>query len=433
MFRTKVINSMKKNKLIRSFYNKYRNHIPVNVSVFSADIPEITPFTCQSDPSDRIRLNLLVPSINQEHIFGGISTALKFFELLAREFDGDIRIILTDAAPSESDLKKFPQYRVISSTDTDVTGNVIVPYNDRYNRKLSVSTKDVFMATSWWTAYNGYRTLEWQKKEYGQSYPLIYFIQDFEPGFYPWSSRYALADDTYRSANKTCAVFNSSFLADYFKLNHYRFAHEYMFEPRLNQNLKAYLDSIDDLSPIKKKQIFIYGRPSVARNAFTLIVESLKKWVWTQEDIQDWQIVSAGELHPAIDLGNGKVLKSLGKMTLEEYAKALSESMIGISLMISPHPSYPPLEMAMFGMGVITNNYANKDLSSWHENISSLTSANPAAICEELQNMCRNIAEDPMKYISGKLLNEQYTGSTDQFQFVSDIKNVIFDVKEDQL
>lgn len=433
MFRTKVINSMKKNKLIRSFYNKYRNHIPVNVSVFSADIPEITPFTCQSDPSDRIRLNLLVPSINQEHIFGGISTALKFFELLAREFDGDIRIILTDAAPSESDLKKFPQYRMIQSTDTDVTGNVIVPYNDRYNRKLSVSAKDVFMATSWWTAYNGYRTLEWQKKEYGKSYPLIYFIQDFEPGFYPWSSRYALADDTYKSASKTCAVFNSSFLADYFKLNHYEFAHEYMFEPRLNQNLKIYLDSIDDLSPIKKKQIFIYGRPSVARNAFTLIVESLKKWVWTQEDIRDWQIVSAGELHPAIDLGNGKTLKSLGKMTLEEYAKALSESMIGISLMISPHPSYPPLEMAMFGMGVITNNYANKDLSSWHENIVSLTSANPAAICEELQNMCRNLSENPRKYTSGKLLNAQYIGSKDQFQFVSDIKDVILHANEDEL
>lgn len=36
----------------------------------------------------------------------------------------------------------------------------------------------------------------------------------------------------------------------------------------------------------------------------------------------------------------------------------------GISLMSSPHPSYPPLEMSVFGIKVITNNYSNKDLSS---------------------------------------------------------------------
>ena len=432
MIRTKIINAMKKNRIIRKIYYKYRNHIPVNVNAFSVDIPEITPFTYQKDPSDRIRLNLLVPSINQEHIFGGISTALKFFDLLIEEFDCDSRIILTDAAPSENDLKKFPKYRIIGSTDTNISGHVIVPYNDRYNKELSVSGKDIFMATSWWTAYNGYKTLQWQKDTYSGYSPLIYFIQDFEPGFYPWSSRYALADDTYKSRYDTCAVFNSSFLADYFKINQYHFAYEYMFEPRLNQNLKAYLES-DSRSTAKKKQIFIYGRPSVARNAFTLIIESLKKWVWMQEDIKDWEIVSAGELHPQIDIGNGKTVRSVGKMTLDEYAKVLSESMLGISLMVSPHPSYPPLEMAMFGMGVITNHYANKDLSSWHENIVSLESASPESISQELHTMCRSLAENPQKYISGKLRNEQYMSSSNQFEFVTDIKKIYMNSNEDQI
>ena len=424
MIRTRIINAMKKNRMIRSFYQKYRNHIPVNVSSFSAGIPEITPFTWQKDPSKRIRINLLVPSINQEHIFGGISTALKFFELLKQEFGCDSRIVLTDAAPSASDLAKFPGYTVVSCSDTDVSGHVIAPYNDRYNRTLAVSENDIFMATSWWSASNGYKTLRWQKETYGRNYPLIYFIQDFEPGFYPWSSRYALADDTYRSELDTCAVFNSSFLADYFRLNQYKFAYEFMFEPRLNQNLKAYLDTHHPNPETKKQQILIYGRPSVSRNAFELIIEALKKWVWMQEDIANWQILSAGELHPAIDLGNGKTVRSVGKMSLEEYAGVLSESMIGISLMVSPHPSYPPIEMAAFGMGVITNTYANKDLSSWHENIISLKSASPDAVSQQLCEMCSSLSSNPKRFTEGKLLNEQYLSTDNQFKFVSEIKDI---------
>jgi hypothetical protein len=39
--------------------------------------------------------------------------------------------------------------------------------------------------------------------------------------------------------------------------------------------------------------------------------------------------------------------------------------------MLSPHPSYPPLEMAEAGMRVVANAFENKDLSRLHENISS--------------------------------------------------------------
>jgi hypothetical protein len=197
-----------------------------------------------------------------------------------------------------------------------------------------------------------------------------------------------------------------------------------MFEPRLNQNLKAYLDLHRPDPATKKHQILIYGRPSVSRNAFELIIEALKKWVWVQEDISKWQILSAGELHPAVDLGNGKVVRSVGKMSLEEYAGVLSDSMIGISLMISPHPSYPPLEMAAFGMGVITNTYANKDLSSWHENIVSLRSNSPEVISQQLCEMCSSLSVNPQRFTEGKLLNGQYLSTDNQFKFISEIKDI---------
>ena len=70
----------------------------------------------------------------------------------------------------------------------------------------------------------------------------------------------------------------------------------------------------------------------------------------------------------------------VGKLTLQEYAKTLEESYAGISLMASPHPSYPPLEMSVFGVKVITNTFANKDLKDFNSNIVSLNNIVPAIL-----------------------------------------------------
>ena len=45
-----------------------------------------------------------------------------------------------------------------------------------------------------------------------------------------------------------------------------------------------------------------------------------------------WRIVSAGEPHPDVPLGNGCLLSSLGKLELEEYARLLRRSAVGVGL-----------------------------------------------------------------------------------------------------
>lgn len=51
-------------------------------------------------------------------------------------------------------------------------------------------------------------------------------------------------------------------------------------------------------------------------------------------------------------------------MSLEEYKELLPGFDVGISLMMSPHPSLPPLEMAAAGLMVVTNIFANKTAES---------------------------------------------------------------------
>ena len=56
--------------------------------------------------------------------------------------------------------------------------------------------------------------------------------------------------------------------------------------------------------------------------------------------------------------------------------------------MVSPHPSYPPLEMSTFGVKTITNSFENKDLTYFNPNIISLDNCTPNAIAKKLSEIC---------------------------------------------
>jgi len=170
----------------------------------------------------------------------------------------------------------------------------------------------------------------------------------------------------------------------------------------------------------------IYGRPSVARNGFSLIIESLKRWASLQSNLQEWEVISVGEGHKPIPIGNGKVIRSLGKLSLEDYAELLLRSAIGISLMVSPHPSYPPLEMAHFGLLTITNSYANKNLSCCHENIYSIDCLTPDRIADALLSRTWQFSEDPHAGLRGKSLIPSYCNNAEMFPFVEALFRILF-------
>ncbi|WP_342547700.1 hypothetical protein NST69_28245 [Paenibacillus sp. FSL P2-0089] len=408
-----IARKAKNNKTIKKAYQSTVS------SYLNTHIGEITPFNARTSEHNERRINLLVPSINQEHLFGGISTALHFFDQLwAFEEKSARRIIATDASPGSEDMGRFKDYTLATSLEDTEVRSQIVPFNDRYNKTIPVGRQDVFIATSWWTAYFAQRIVQWQAEVYNQkASKIIYFIQDFEPGFYSWSSQYSLALSTYSYKGDQIAIFNSSLLKEFFNNHGFKFSEEYCFEPKLNVSLKNYL--VPHKEMIKKKKILIYGRPSVARNAFTLIVEALRSWVWLQPNVSEWEITSAGEQHNDIELGNSITIRSRGKMSLEDYANELKESAVGISLMISPHPSYPPLEMAHFGMLVLTNSYENKDLSALHNNIRSVGNLSPYSIAKELKNLCDEFEGNNSVGESKGI--QSYLDDTEQFDFVKRI------------
>ena len=387
-------------------------------------IPEVTPITFRKVEYPRRRLNILLPSLNPEHVFGGIATAYKFFNELVEKTGYDCRVILVDSAPSVETIDMYKdEYLWVSSDDDSMNKKQMLPFYDRVGRTIPVSDNDYFIFTGWWTAYCIQTEYQNWKKDALKVNPFIYFIQDYEPGFYAWSTKYMLADATYRTSFEQIAVFNSRELKEYFDLWGYKFKKSYVFAPVLNDGLKQVLKTMGN-SVEKKKQILVYGRPNTQRNAFELVVEALRKWVEIQSDIKEWTILSAGESHGRVELGRGKYLESVGKLSIDKYAEMLQDTYAGVSLMVSPHPSYPPLEMSVYGAKVITNKYANKDMSVFNENIITLEETSPYTIAFALTKICNDYNG------SGKVMkeiNSEYCSGTDVFPFMDNLVTDMFE------
>ena len=238
---------------------------------------------------------------------------------------------------------------------------------------LPVREHDFFFSSFWVTALLEDKIYSQQKEFFPNiDIPYFYLAQDYEPAFYAWSSNFIEADASYFTKQKIVAIINSKELNDYFfDVLKYRFYDSVYFVPKLNEKLKEYLLKRQNEHGLRKKQILIYGRPGEARNAFESTINIIREWslMLNKEETAEWQIISLGAKHMNIKVHNGMTILSKGMVSLEKYAEYMLESYAAISLMVSPHPSYPPLEMSTFGVKTITNTFANKDLSGFNDNL----------------------------------------------------------------
>jgi hypothetical protein len=73
---------------------------------------------------------------------------------------------------------------------------------------------------------------------------------------------------------------------------------------------------------------------------------------------------------PNVTFGDGYVPQRCEGLEWKAYADLVGTVDLGLSLMYTPHPSYPPLDLAASGAVVVTNKFGNKqDLSNYSRNI----------------------------------------------------------------
>ena len=366
------------------------------------------------------RLNLIVPTVEAAGTFGGIRTALDLFDAIA---DGtETRRIISVGRAGPDAGTAIPGYRRLAPGDDTGDARQYVALTKPFD-PLAVRRSDVFIATYWTTAELIARIRRWQASTYGMAPTFFgYVIQDFEPAFYPYSAAWMLAYGTYADRASTVAIFNTSLLRDHLHHERIGFDHEFVFEPRLLPELREARTRPDGK---RLRRIVVYGRPGTPRNAFPAVVDGLRAWRASDPDAARWEVLSAGGAHPDIAFGEGSILKPVGKLGLPAYADLLRQSAVGLSLMVSPHPSYPPLEMAYLGMLVLTNRFGAKDLSTWHPNITSVDDISAESLATALSILTRRYETDPDAPSRAEPLRTDFISEATPFGFASEVGDLL--------
>ena len=107
--------------------------------------------------------------------------------------------------------------------------------------------------------------------------------------------------------------------------------------------------------------MFFYARPINARNLYWRGLEALSAAI--EQGIlraDEWNFHFAGKGAPDMRLPGGVSPILLENLSWDDYTKTIRTMDLGLSLMYTPHTSYPPLDLAASGAVVVTNRFPPK-------------------------------------------------------------------------
>lgn len=120
-----------------------------------------------------------------------------------------------------------------------------------------------------------------------------------------------------------------------------------------------------------RRRLFFYARPNNLRNLFYRGIEVLDRALATGVvNPNEWEIVFIGKDAPPVRFSTGVESTVLPTMGWRAYGEFVSTVDLGLCLMATPHPSYPPFDLAASGAVVVTNRFGLKqDLSAYSRNV----------------------------------------------------------------
>jgi glycosyltransferase involved in cell wall biosynthesis len=227
----------------------------------------------------------------------------------------------------------------------------------------------VSLATEWRTAY--------YVRSFVKTKLRCYFVQDFEPWFFPIGSEYYLAEETYRFGfvGITAGDWLKEKLARDYGMTTYSVGFSY------DRDLYKPLTHLDSKDPVKR--VFFYARPPTPRRAFELGLLALKL---VTKKIPGVEVVLAGW-----DLSGYQIPfehKDLGVQSVAALPQIYNSCSVALVLSLT-NLSLLPLELMACGVPIVSNDGPNNEWLLNAEN-SKMTRPTPEsladAICEVLTN-----------------------------------------------
>ena len=231
-----------------------------------------------------------------------------------------------------------------------------------YKRDKKLAESDALFATGWETAYPVLNEKTDAKK--------FYFVQDFEPLFYPMGTEYILAENTYKfnfhgiTAGKWLAKkLNSEYGM---KCNSYDFG--------ANEDLYKFTSSEE------RKEVFFYARPVTERRAFDLGIMTLELF---HKQHPEYVINLAGW-----DVSNYKIpfpYVNHKSLRLEELSDLYNKCAVGLVLSLT-NMSLLPLELLACGTIPVINDGENNRLVSDNSYL-AYTQPSPVELAQKMSDI----------------------------------------------
>lgn len=300
-------------------------------------------------PGQLRRVTMVTDSISEGSLFGGVGTAIVLAAALARHTDATLRVVTRVEPPDSANFATvMATHRRPLPSDVEFAHAPIDGSNE-----LEISDTETFLTTSWWSTCSVRKVIDPAR--------IVYLLQEDERMFYPNGDDRLNCQETLADG-KIRFIVNSQLLFDHLTEG-----------PEALANVRAagvwFEPAFPALAPGEtrpprgslKRRFFFYARPNNLRNLYwhglEAIVESIEDGIL---DPSQWEFHFAGRDLGQLELPGGVRPVLHQNLPWPEYAALTRTIDVGLSLMATPHPSYPPLDLAAAGAIVVTNRYGRK-------------------------------------------------------------------------
>jgi hypothetical protein len=228
---------------------------------------------------------------------------------------------------------------------------------------------DAYVATAWNTAHvlAHYASVPTRR---------LYFVQDFEPLFYPQGTEYALAEDSYRFGFHVVSVgpMVATLLADQFGVR------------ATVAEFGCDLDTYRLTNPQRRKGIVFYAKPNVARRGFILGMLALRDF---HDRHPDHEIHLFGDRDARVPFP----ATNHGTLRPAELSELYNECAAGIAISFTNLSLIPDEMLACGAVPVIGDNrYARASLDNPH---ARWVTSTPGAFADALNDVVEGRAASP--------------------------------------
>jgi Methyltransferase domain len=294
-------------------------------------------------------VTMVTDGIGPHQLFGGVGTALVFSTLLAQRLNARLRLVTrTDPA----DAGTFGALLSANGISWN-SGLEILHSSPHGGQDVPVGDEEIFVTTSWWTT----------RSVLGSVPPehIIYLLQEDERMFYPFGDeRLRCAETLAEPAIRF--VINTKMLFDHLVNG---------TEPLSNLTDRAvwFEPAFPAVERATRRprigngryRFFFYARPNNPRNLYWRGLEAIVASVEDgMLDPATWDIYFVGRDLADMELPRRMRPHIAQTLSWRDYAQLVRTMDVGLSLVDTPHPSYPPLDLALGGAIVVTNRHGTK-------------------------------------------------------------------------